>query len=223
MKRALLGVAVVAAMMAFAAPAFAQTSLGSLEICKTSTGLAGTPSFTFNVSNGGGTVTVANGACSPRIDVTPGAVTVTEIMPSSASFFRVSSIATTPGSALASSDLGTGTSVVNVPPNPTGAETVVVKYHNVLVTGYIEVCKSNAPDSGLTGRFTFNITGNNAFASKVTVPIGHCSLPILVPAGSVTVHERAPNSVTAITVVNGSPFTTNTAHGTAKVTVSGPR
>ena len=54
MKRVLLGAAVVVAMMAFAAPAFAQT--GSVEICKHSTTLSGTRSFTFHVSNGGGMV-----------------------------------------------------------------------------------------------------------------------------------------------------------------------
>ena len=63
MKKALIGVAVIVGMMAFAAPAFAQTT-GFIEICKSSpaeafpTGLSNTPSFTYTVSNGGGTVTV---------------------------------------------------------------------------------------------------------------------------------------------------------------------
>ena len=84
-----------------------------------------------------------------------------------------------------------------------------MNYTNAPVTGYIEVCKNNASDAGLTGNFTFTITGNNAFSTTTAVPIGHCSLPILVPAGAVTVTEAAPNSVTGITVQNGSPATTN--------------
>ena len=71
------------------------------------------------------------------------------------------------------------------------------------------MCKNNASDAGLTGSFTFTITGNNAFSTTVTVPIGHCSFPILVPAGAVTVSEAAPNSVTGITVQNGNPSSTN--------------
>ena len=214
MKRALLGAGVVVAMMAFAAPAFAQT--GSLEICKHSTGLSGTSSFAFGVSNGGGRVVVPNNRCSRPFPVTAGAVTVRE---APGSFYRVSNINTSPGSALLAADLSTGTAVVNVPDNASGANTVVVNFTNVPVTGFIEVCKHNAADAGLTGGFTFSLTGRNSFARTVTVPVGHCSRPILVPAGLVTVTERAPNSITAITVANGSPFTTSRAGGTATVTV----
>ena len=224
MKKALLGAAVAMAMMVCAAPAFAADP-GFLEICKSSTGLAGTPSFTFTVSNGGGTVVVPNNSCSRPITVTPGNVTVTEAR---ASFYTVSSISTAPGGALVSSnpkgsgalDSGpNGTSVIRVPsaPDPSGA--VIVNYTNDPVTGYLEVCKNNATDAGLTGSFTFTITGNNAFSATTTVPIGHCSLPILVPAGAVTVTEVAPNSVTGITVQNGNPSTTNAGAGTATVTV----
>ncbi|HUA05758.1 MAG TPA: hypothetical protein VMB27_17750 [Solirubrobacteraceae bacterium] len=224
MKKALLGAAVVVAMMVFAAPAFANDA-GYLEICKSSTGLAGTPSFTFAVSNGGGTVVVPNNSCSKPIAVTPGKVTVTE---APAPFYTVSSISTAPGSALVSSNPKgsgalnsgpNGTSVVTVPSAPDPSGSVILNYTNEPVTGYIEVCKNNASDAGLTGSFTFTITGSNAFSATTTVPIGHCSLPILVPAGSVTVTEAAPNSVTGITVQNGDPATTNPGGGTATVTV----
>jgi hypothetical protein len=215
MKRAVLGAAVVAAMMTFAAPALAASDPGFLEICKSSTGLDGTPSFTFNVS-GHAPVTVANNSCSRPFAVTPGSVTVSEVP---GSFFRVSSISTAPGSALTSSNLATGTATVNVPNSPDPSGTVVLNYTNEPMTGFIEVCKNNAPDAGLTGSFTFTITGNNGFASTVTVPIGHCSFPVQVPAGVVSVAETPPNSVTGITVQNGSPFSTDTGAGSASVTV----
>ena len=215
MKRALLGSAVVVAMMTFAASALAATDPGYLEICKSSTGLAGTPTFTFNVS-GHAPVTVANNSCSRPFAVTAGPVTVSEV---SGSFYRVSSITTAPGSALTASNLGTGTATVNVPSSPDPSGAVVLSYTNVPVNGYVEVCKKNASDAGLTGSFTFAISGNNAFSTTVSVPIGHCSFPILVPAGAVTVAEASPNSVTGIAVQNGSPSSTNVGAGSASVTV----
>ena len=224
MKKALLGAAVVMAMMVFAAPAFASDP-GFLEICKSSTGLTGTPTVTFTVSNGGGTVVVPNNSCSRPVTVTPGNVTVTE---APAPFYTVSSISTAPGSALVlSNPKGSGalnpgpngTAVVAVPSAADASGSVILNYTNQPVTGYIEVCKNNASDAGLTGSFTFTITGSNAFSTTTSVPIGHCSLPILVPAGSVTITEAAPNSVTGITVQNGAPSTTNPGGGTATVTV----
>ena len=223
MKKALLGVAVIVGMMAFAAPAFAQGT-GYIEICKSSpagafpTGLSNTPSFTYTVSNGGGTVTVPNNSCSMPIRVTAGNVTVTETL---AAFFAVSSITTSPGSALVSSTVSTGTAVVSVPDSADTSGTVVVNYRNVPVVGHIEVCKNNAADANLSGSFTFTITGptGSGFTATTTVPIGHCSFPIAVPAGTNTVTEAAPNSVTSITVQNGAPSTTNTATATATVTV----
>ncbi len=226
MKKVLLGAVVAVGMMVFAAPAFAAT--GYVEICKTTpagafpTGLSNTPNFTYTVSNGGGTVVVPNNSCSHPVPVTvpapSGNVTVTETL---ASFFRVSSITTAPGSALVSSNLTTGTAVVSVPAAADSSGAVVVNYRNVPVVGHIEVCKSNAADAGLTGSFTFTITGptGSGFTTTTTVPIGHCSFPIAVPAGTNTVTEAAPNSVSSITVVNGAPSTTNAAGGTATVTV----
>ena len=127
-------------MMAFAAPAFAQT--GSLEICKHSTGLSGTSSFAFGVSNGGGRVVVPNNRCSRPFPVTAGAVTVRE---APGSFYRVSNITTSPGNALLSSDLVPEPSSSTCRITPVGQGTVVVNYHQRPVTGFIEVCKRNAP------------------------------------------------------------------------------
>ncbi len=223
MKRVLLGAAIAMGMMVFAAPALATTDPGFLEICKTSTGLTGTPSFTYHVS-GHADVTVPNNSCSAPFTVPSGDVTVQEV---AGSFYTVSSISTSPGSALISSnpkgsgslDTGpNGTAVVSVAASSDPSSVTIVNYTNIPVTGYIEVCKNNAPDAGLTGSFTFTITGNNAFSTTTTVPIGHCSLPILVPAGVVNVAEAAPNSITGITVQNGAPSST-LANGSENVTV----
>ena len=226
MKRVLLGVAVAVAMIAVSAsPALASDpGTGYLEICKYSTGLSGTPSFTFDVS-GYGPVTVGNNSCTTPFAVSAGDVTITE---ESGTFYSVSSISTDPGSALISSnpqgsgalDPGpNGTAVVSVASSGDPSTATTVSYTNEPVYGYIEVCKNNASDSGLTGSFSFTITGNNAFTDTVSVPIGACSFPIQVPAGSVTVTEAAPNSVSGITVQNGDPSTTSTSDGSATVTV----
>ena len=65
MKKALLGASIAIGVMVFAAPALAAADPGFLEICKTSTGLAGTPSFTYHVS-GHADVTVANNSLTHR-------------------------------------------------------------------------------------------------------------------------------------------------------------
>src|SRR5581483_5599583 len=132
-------------------------------------------------------------SCSMPFSVPSGNVTIAEVP---GTFYTVSSISTAPGSALISSnpkesgalDSGpNGTAVVAVTASTDPSTATIVNYTNIPVTGYIEVCKSNASDAGLTGNFTFTITGTNAFSTTTSVPIGHCSLPILVPAGAVTV------------------------------------
>jgi hypothetical protein len=211
MKRVLLGAAVVTAMMLFAAPAFAEGT-GYMEICKYSSGLSGTPTFKFDVSGIGGAITVDNNSCSRPFRAPAGQDTVFE---QPGSWYTVSAISTDPGSALISSN-PQGSGALNTGPNGTSVVTVnasnaissatVVNYTNAPVYGYVEVCKSNASDSGLTGTWYFKITGHNGFQTPVYVPIGHCSFPILVPAGQVTIQESQPNDVTSITVQNGSPY-----------------
>jgi len=227
MKRILLGGAVATMLMMFAAPALAQGATGYMEICKASTGLAGTPTFTFAVSGLTSPVTVANNSCSAPFQVPAGTETVLE---RPGAWYTVSAISTDPGSALLSSN-PKGSGALDPGPNGTAKVTVTassdpstattVNYTNKPVDGYIEVCKNNASDSGLTGSWTFGIAGNNGFSSTTTVPIGHCSLPILVPAGSVTVTEtpNTPTNVTSITVQNGAPSTTSASAGTATVTI----
>jgi hypothetical protein len=229
MRRLVLAGAIVAGFALAASPsiALAQGS-GYLEICKYSSGLSGTPSFTFDVSGISTPVTVPNNSCTAPFSSPSGDVTVTEV---SGSWYTVGAISTDPGSALISSN-PQGSGALNSGPNgkavvwvknSTDPSTVTtVNYTNDPVYGYVEVCKNNASDAGLTGNWTFGITGNNAFATTVSVPIGDCSFPVQVPAGKVTVTETpgVPTSISNITVQNGSPSWLSDSGGTATVTVA---
>jgi hypothetical protein len=213
--------------VAFAAPAFASDPTGYLEICKYSTGLSGTPTFTFTVT-GVGSVTVANNSCTAPFTVPSGTVTVQE---TPGTFYTVSSITTDPGSALISSNpQGTGAlagpngqSVVSVAASTNPASATVLNYTNEPVYGYVKVCKANEPDAGLTGSWTFGITGANGFKTTVTVPIGQCSFPVQVPAGSVVVTETPglPTAVSAITLLEpGATLATLPGASSATVPVA---
>lgn len=228
MRRVVLGGAIAMGLMLAASPgiALAQGS-GYLEICKYSTGLSGTPSFTFSVSGMDSSVTVPNNSCTAPFVAPSGDVTVSE---TAGTFYTTTAISTDPGSALVSSN-PKGSGSLNTGPNGTAevwvresddpSTVTTVNFTNDPVYGYIEVCKNNGSDAGLTGSWTFGITGNNAFSTTTTVPVGDCSFPIQVPAGQVTVTETpgVPTSVSGITVQNGSPSTTSDSNGTATVTV----
>jgi hypothetical protein len=87
-------------------------------------------------------------------------------------------------------DLATGSVEVSV----TAGENVdAVTYTNALVTGYIEVCKQAVATSGLTGTFSFNVSGEDGFMQTVSTPVGNCTTPIEVPAGTVTTTEAGTN------------------------------
>jgi len=223
MKKLLLGGAIAMGMLLAASPSLALATdttdpgkTGYLEICKYSTGLSGTPSFTFTYGADPATdptVVVPNNSCTAPLRSPAGWVTVYE---HPGSWYTVGAISTDPGSALQSSNpqgsgsLNTGlngTAVVWVAPSNDPSTTTTVNYTNDPVYGYVEVCKNNASDAGLNGSWSFTITGNNAFATTTNVPIGYCSDPVQVPAGQVTVWETpgTPTSVSSITVQNGSP------------------
>jgi hypothetical protein len=55
--------------------------------------------------------------------------------------------------------------------------------------GYLEICKKAvavAATAPITGNFAFTITG---VSGTIVVPVGYCSPPIEVPAGTVTIKE----------------------------------
>ncbi|MHB1784476.1 MAG: hypothetical protein ACYCTE_17665, partial [Acidimicrobiales bacterium] len=201
------------------------TGNGYVEICKTFAtppiAMDTTASFTFKISGLSTATTVAAGTCSGEISVTTGSHTITE---TPGSWYQVGSISELPGqSYLTSSNLATGTATVMV---TAGTSVDTVSYVNDPVTGYLEVCKQAAAGSGLTGSYSFDVTGADGYTSSTTVPVGACSNPAMqVPAGQVTVTEGGTNLyVTGIVAtLNGSgnelvgaPDLTN---GTATATV----
>ncbi|MHB1597980.1 MAG: hypothetical protein ACYCXY_03635, partial [Acidimicrobiales bacterium] len=225
---ALTGTALAASFLVaptVASAADTSTGNGYVEICKTFAtppiAMDTTASFTFHISGLSSATTVAAGTCSGEISVSAGSHTITE---TPGSWYQVGSISELPGqSYLTSSNLATGTATVMV---TAGTSVDTVSYVNDPVTGYLEVCKQAAAGSGLTGSYSFDVTGADGYTSSTTVPVGACSNPAMqVPAGQVTVTEGGTNLyVTGIVAtLNGSgnelvgaPDLTN---GTATATV----
>jgi len=221
MKKALLGGVVAVLAMVFASPALAQTN-GFVEICKRADPTSQIPvagPFTYTI-NGTIHVTVTVGNCSAPIPVPEGTATVVE---DAVPFAQVTAITTLPDATrLVSANLTTGTAVVNVPGGDV-SNTTTVNFTNRARTGFIEICKNAAPGSGLTGSFTFTITGPMGFSATVTVPVGACSNSILVPAGTVVVTETgdARTFVTSITTQPASALvSSNLANATATVRIA---
>jgi len=189
---------------------------GYIEICKAANpALTGQFQFTIHDASGAPDqiATIAIGTCSQPIAVLPGSVTVTE-NGSLTGLTNQGTVSSTPDTSFLSATTtavgplgplpsGTGfTYTATVPASPGGSQNVVtVTFNDQLVTGVVEVCKQIVTGSGLTGTFSFTITGANGFTQVVTVPIGACSSPVTVPAGKVKVQETGDlaESVTAIT------------------------
>src|SRR3954452_22420525 len=197
----LVGMLVGAAL--WAVPAFAEApaaaavdpaTLGYIEVCKTTgSDIAAGTLFGFSipaaVDASQQSITVASGACSSPIQVagTPGAdgtvqTTVTE---ASAPWFSISGISVTTNFNGATTSVPTSTTSFTVKGGSSIAAETRVTYTNVLVTGFIEVCKAPAANSGLTsGEFSFRIQAglnavSNSFMSDQTiaVPLNQCSSP----------------------------------------------
>jgi hypothetical protein len=202
MKKGFLAGLVMVLAMAFAGPAMAANGTGGwLELCKASGTPAVSGPFAFTVTDGTGSASysVLTGTCTAPFPVAPGAVTVTE---TAVPYALVSNIAAIPSTNLVSSSTATGVSHVTVAAGDISTATTL-QYTNVEDPGYIEVCKQAAVGTGLTGSFQFTVTGAMGFTTSVTVPVGSCSDPIEVPAGSVNIAENAAATyVTGITAVN---------------------
>jgi hypothetical protein len=115
-------------------------------------------------------------------------------------------------------DAGTATATIG------SGVTVVTYTNNVLPVpdaGHIEVCKT-AGDNYVTGSFDFTVTDSSGLSSTQTVAVGHCTQPLLVAPGNVTVTEtlRSPYFVSAITVSPPqSVVSVNLGNRTATATV----
>jgi hypothetical protein len=219
-------VAVLAGLLVsavIAGPAFGEVATGTLEICKSSvTGpLAVTGAFTFTVAPGDITRTVNVGQCSGPITVPAGTVTITETGPGIGANGYVSVASAVQERPTGPTNLALGgplgsTVAVTVAPGGPESETLV-RYTDQLVTGTIEVCKQAAAGSGLSGNFSFalenlaavaaGVSANPTWArTSVSVPVGGCSNPITILAGTVRVTETdaGPGGVFSITTPNGA-------------------
>jgi hypothetical protein len=204
---------------------------GYIEICKFSSAnpVLGNVSgpFTFTITDAGGhsqTATVSVGNCSGDIQVQSGTATVVE---TPTPWSVVTAITGLPGqNAVGTPNLTAGSVPVNVPAATTTAGAVTVNYTDAFDPGSIEICKSAATGSGLTGTYGFTVTGADGFTTTSSVTISaaiptSCSMPIVVPAGQVTVQEGPqPVFVSALTatgpgntneLLSGSSMATGTA------------
>ena len=210
---------VAVALLALAVPAaMASPRTGFLEVCKQSDSTAPvTGPFTFTID--GKSVTVATGGCSADMQVPAGNNTVVE---ASNAYTAVTKIDTIPESALVSSNLSTRVSVVNVPAGDISSA-ATVEYTNKEVFGHLEICKAQALGAGLTGSYTFKISGAMGFTDTQTVPVGACSNSIQVPAGVNEVDEIGSNNTDVVgisTIPSNALVASNLAAGTSSVFVA---
>ena len=215
-------------------------TVGGIEICKASvTGpLAVQGPFTFTVGDGVGSVTVNSGSCSPLIPVSGSSVSVTE---ASATWYSTSSIATGTGETPLTAGDGTTVGTYNLTSQEatvglTAGQSDIVTFTNTIDPGFLKVCKLAATGSGLTSSTSYGFKvksplpvandPNGVWNTTVTVPVGQCSSPIEVPAGTSTVTETGPNLyITNITASNaagtaGLLVSPNYVAGTAGVVVN---
>ncbi len=129
---------------------------GVLELCKTAGDQYVTGYFHFSLSGPAGTppsASVLAGQCND-IDVPSGDITITE----GVSFpYAMTSASTLPSTALLSTDVGTQTAEVSVPPS--GTTTVFIT--NDTLEGYAKICKTldRTQDNVLAGQtFTFDVS-----------------------------------------------------------------
>jgi hypothetical protein len=214
----------------FAVPAFAEGT-GFVEVCKAAGSPAVTGSFSFAV-NDAAPISIGVGECSAPIAVPAGTATVAETPTtdaagfSDADFTAVSDIRTTaPGALnadLVRASLSGRTATVAVMAGGV-ASTTIVTFTNVLVQGYVEICKQQVAGAGLDGQsFAFTVQGGMGFQQTATVPVNGCSNPILAPAGHVDITEAdAATFVTSISALptNDRILWSSLATGTASIAV----
>jgi hypothetical protein len=230
----ILGVSLLTYLLA-ATSATAQTVGGFIEVCKESSITDPvTGNFTFTATNGSfttGPLVVPVGACTGPIPIPAGMVTITEGPTSGLGVSDISASGYNPTTGqnenrLLSSNLTNRSAAVRVVAGGVGAatvstETIAVFTNFKIPTGVLEVCKDAAPGTVVTGSFSFNVSG--AANNPYVVPVGACSGPILVQAGSVTVTETARAGFhldDVSTIPLGALVSSNLPGGRAIVTVA---
>ena len=123
---------------------------------------------------------------------------------------------------LVSSNLATGTATVTVNLNTQ----TIVTFTDVVnpTTGLIQVCKVAGSGVVLGTNFAFTVAGTPITVSAGPAPLGSCSTPVVVPAGSAIVTETLPAGTVLASVSTlpsaGLLVSSNLAAGTATVTVA---
>jgi hypothetical protein len=229
MKRILVLLAGMVAAAIFVVPAFAQGT-GFVEICKASgsPGVTGTFSFLINDEI---TATANAGECTAPIEVPDGTATIEETNYTDANGFStddytaVSAIHTSqpggPDEALESYSLADRSAVVDVVGGDESTTTIAT-FTNVLVQGYVEICKAQVTGAGLDGQsFSYSVQGAMGFTASANVLVGSCSNPIYAPAGHVNITEGGPSAF--VTSISTQPsdrlLDSDLAAGTATVAV----
>jgi hypothetical protein len=117
---------------------------------------------------------------------------------------EVSNIVVTPASQIAvPPNLSAGTVSVKIGPGVT--EVTYINKSLKANIGYLEICKqaeATAAAAPVTGDFIFTVNPGNI--GPITVPVGNCSPPIEVPAGTVTIKET-PRSGTQMVSCSAYP------------------
>jgi hypothetical protein len=217
--KVLLGAAIMAMALVMASTALADPT-GYLEICKASDSSAPVSGPFHYTVDGTISVTVQTGGCSSALSVPAGTATVVE---DSHPFYAETAAATIPQDALVSSDLATQTQHVTVAASTSVSTATTLTVTNKEVFGTMEICKNAQAGSGLTGTFTFRVTGPFGFSKTVAVPVGACSASFQVPAGVDEVDEIGTNDtdvVSETTVPANDLVTDNLAAGTSQVRVA---
>jgi hypothetical protein len=159
---------------------------GTLEICKVASGQGVTGTFGFQVAGRDGTIEVPVGGCSLPIAVPVGTATVTEVARPG---FSVDSIATFPFGRLVSSDTAARSARVSIVAGGVSNQTIVTFANKATPKGFLEVCKAKPNGDDLSGNFNFTVSQTGSPTRTVTVPVGGCSLPIQLFAGTASVTE----------------------------------
>jgi hypothetical protein len=161
---------------------------GTLEICKVASGQGVTGTFGFQVAGRDGTIEVPVGGCSLPIAVPVGTATVTEVARPG---FSVDSITTFPSGRLFQSDTTARRARVSIVAGGVSNQTIVTFANKATPKGFLEVCKAKPNGDDLSGNFNFTVSQTGSPTRTVTVPVGGCSLPIQLFAGTASVTEVA--------------------------------
>jgi hypothetical protein len=188
---------------------------GTVQVCKATVPgtLAVSGSFTFTISGGTpSSVTVPTGGCSNPIPVSGATATIAEVVDPAYSVTAITPEAG--GTYVVTGSTNLTQAVVGSNPaqsvkvDASAGTTSTVTFTNQIDLGYVEVCKYATPGSGLSGTYSFNVSGAEGWLNgappvaataaptppiSITIPANGsgCSNPIPMPASSMLVNGKA--------------------------------